>query len=132
MKLEDIEYLTLQGTDVTDRQLKHVGRMIGLRFLNLESTKISDGGILRLRNLVRLQHLNLSAFGVDRAEFGAGDGALVIAAGLPALETLRLRHTRVTDDGMESIALSPCPNRSPILPSPALRSLTRDYHTCKH
>ena len=102
----DIEYLGLRGTDVDDKQLKHVGTLTGLRYLNLQSTRISDGGVRHLKDLNKLQTLDLSAFSVERDGYGVGNAAMIIAARLPSLEALRLRLTKVTDGGMENIAKS--------------------------
>ncbi len=101
---DGIHVLNLEGTDVDDEQLRHVGRLTGLRMLNLEETRITDRGIQHLANLRQLQRLDLSAFGVHRDGFGVGDESMAIVAQLPALESIALRLTKVTDAGMEALA----------------------------
>ncbi len=94
---DSLKSLRLRGTDVTDKQLKHIAHLTGLEFVNLQSTRIGDGGVRHLKNLHRLRTLDLSAFSVEREGFGVGNAAMIIAARLPAPESLRL--TKVTDGG---------------------------------
>ena len=101
---EAIQYLNLEGTDVDDKQLQYVGRLSGLLMLGLEQTKITDVGFPPLENLKKLIRLDLSAFDVHREGFGVGDQAMAVAAKLPALESITLRLTKVTDVGMAELA----------------------------
>ncbi len=99
-----IQFLNLEGTDVNDEQLRHVGKLTGLRMLRLERTRITDSGIQHLVDLKKVQHLDLSAFGVNRDGFGVGDGAMAVVEQFPALESIVLRLSKVTDAGMEELA----------------------------
>lgn len=99
-----IQYLSLEGTDVSDSQLQYVGRLTGLQFLNLEQTQITDRGFRHLAELKNLRRLDLSAFDVHREGFGVGDGAMKIVARYPRLESISLRLTKVTDAGMADLA----------------------------
>ena len=99
-----VESLFLEGTDVNDEQLKHIGHLTSLRFLDLSQTRISDRGFQHLANLRKLQRLDLSAHSVNRMGFGVGDGAMAVVAKLPALETISLRLTKVTNRGLPLLA----------------------------
>ena len=99
-----IQYLNLQGTDVDDQQLAHIGKLTGLLMLNLEQTTITDQGFPPLASLQKLVRLDLSAFDVHSDGFGVGDEAMAVIAQLPALETVDLRLSQVTDYGMAELA----------------------------
>ncbi len=95
-----IDALWLRGSNVNDDQLKHVGQLTGLRFLQLGQARISDQGVHHLRNLRNLQYLGVSAFAVHRDGFGVGDEGMAVVANLPALESISLRLTQVTNLGL--------------------------------
>ncbi len=99
-----IAYLNLEGTNIDDEQLRHVGKLVGLLMLGLEETKITDNGFEHLDQLKSVRRLDLSAWGVHEEGFGVGDGAMAVVAQLPALESIALRLTKVTDQGMAELA----------------------------
>jgi len=47
--LTNLEYLDLNGTQVSDEGLKHLIGLIRIEWLNLENTQVSDEGVARLR-----------------------------------------------------------------------------------
>ena len=87
--LPDLELLAL-GT-VKDRQLKHVGRLRGLRILRLVYSGNTNAGIAELAPLVELRELELSRTGVT------GD-ALKYISDLKHLESLDLSGACCIDD----------------------------------
>jgi thiol-disulfide isomerase/thioredoxin/Leucine-rich repeat (LRR) protein len=97
---DDLAVLNCGRTDVTDEGLGHIGRLTGLLILDLESSPISDAGTGHLAGLKKLRFVNLEAFKVNREGFGVGDETLKVLAGLPALETIRLRDSKVTGAGL--------------------------------
>jgi thiol-disulfide isomerase/thioredoxin/Leucine-rich repeat (LRR) protein len=101
---DDLDVLNCRRTDVTDEGLAHVGRLTGLLILDLESNRITDAGMKNLSGLTKLRFVELGAFHVNREGFGVGDETLKVLAGLPALETIRLRDTKVTGAGLAALA----------------------------
>ncbi len=99
-----IESLSLRKTDVTDDELAHIAHLIGLRFLNLDSTRITDEALSHLSNLHQLQTLYLSAYDVDPERYGVGDAGMKVIARLPALESIKLRRTKITNAGLADLA----------------------------
>jgi hypothetical protein len=56
---EDLQYLQLSGTAVSDAGLAHVRGLTGLRVLWLYDTRISDKGLTYLYDLINLRVLNV-------------------------------------------------------------------------
>ena len=56
----NVKLLSLGSTEVTDRELRDVGRLAYLERLDLESTRITDAGLPCLSPLKRLRFLSLS------------------------------------------------------------------------
>ncbi len=70
LRPDDIQYLQLSSTRVSNAQLAHLSKLTGLRVLWLYDTPISDPGLVHLRSLDGLRIINLrstlvSAAGVD-------------------------------------------------------------------
>jgi beta-lactamase regulating signal transducer with metallopeptidase domain/Leucine-rich repeat (LRR) protein len=124
-----IDMLMTEGTGIADDQLQHIGQLTGLRFVEFEEARITDAGVQHLIGLKQLQTLRLSAFDVHEDGFGVGDDAMGVVAFLPALESIDLRLTKVTDEGMARLKF--CKSlRSVSIPGTAvtdagLRSLAR-------
>jgi hypothetical protein len=70
---EDLQYLQLSGTRVTNAGLAHLQRLTGLRVLWLYDTRINDQGLVHLQGLTNLRVLNLR-------------GTLVSPGGVDALQ----------------------------------------------
>ncbi len=70
---EDLQYLQLSSSRVTNVGLLHLQRLTGLRALWLYDTRISDAGLVHLQGLTNLQVLNLR-------------GTLVSPGGVDALQ----------------------------------------------
>lgn len=101
---EDVQVLILRSTDVTDDELRHVGRLTGLRILHLPYNRLGDAAVAHLAGLVKLQAIDLDAFDVNRKGFGVGDEAMKVLAQLPELASVHLRLTKVTDAGLAELA----------------------------
>jgi hypothetical protein len=56
---DDLQYLQLSGTAVSDTGLSHLRNLTGLRVLWLYDTRISDNGLLHLHGLTNLRILNV-------------------------------------------------------------------------
>jgi serine/threonine protein kinase len=113
--------LDLQDSDVTDRGLKEIGYMTLLKELNLENTKITGEGLSSLSSLKNLTDLHLnddkvSAKGLhylvalpvlkdltlNRVECD-WPAALAELAQFPALQTLSLQFTRISNDDLAAM-----------------------------
>ena len=100
-----LRYLDLSRTEFKDDQLVHLGSQTRLLWLNLDNARIKGDTIhfKTLSNLSELKQLSLSAFGIDDDGFGVGDEAMKVIGGLPKLERVSLRLTRVTSDGLREL-----------------------------
>jgi hypothetical protein len=70
---EDLQYLQLSSTRVTNAGISHLRGLTGLRVLWLYDTQVGDTGLVHLQGLTRLQVLNLR-------------GTLVSHSGVDALQ----------------------------------------------
>lgn len=89
---EQLFWLNLGGTGVTDAGLKNLSGLKNLRRLHLEKTAVGDDGLGALKDLAELRYLNL--YGTKVSDKGLG-----ALAGLKKLESLYLWQTSVTDAG---------------------------------
>ena len=96
-RLEQLEALELESSDVSDEGLKALERMTHLRGLGLNHTRISDAGLVHLKRLTALQGLHL-----DGTE--TTDAGLKHLQGLPHLQLLNLSNTRVSDASAEFLS----------------------------
>lgn len=107
LKLKDqLVWLSLDGTTVTDDQLAIIAKLENLRWLYLNNTKISDKGISAVVKLPELQFLNLVNTPVtdrslnDLSAFKKLQKVFVYQTTLssPALEAFRQRSPKVVVD----------------------------------
>jgi hypothetical protein len=91
--LPNVRSLDLKHTRVTDAGLVHVGRLRQLNWLSLEHTAISDRGLVHLQHLTRLECL-----GLDETRI-CGSGLRHLKR-LHSLEIIAIRDTPLTDDGL--------------------------------
>ena len=89
---EQLFWLNLGGTAVTDAGLKQLAGLKNLRRLHLEKTAVGDDGAAALGGLAELRYLNLYGSKVTDKGLGA-------IASLKKLENLYLWQTSVTDAG---------------------------------
>ena len=59
-QLKDLERLHLNGTNISDEQLKVFSKLAKIRYLNLYNTTISDAGLRILQNFSNLEKVYLS------------------------------------------------------------------------
>ena len=102
-EVENLVWLHLGGTDVTDEGLPHLAGLSSLTRLHLERTKVSDAGLANLKDLQNLNYLNLYQTGIT-------DAGLAHLESLTGLKNLYLWQTKVTEAGVEKLqkALPDC------------------------
>ncbi len=93
---EQIESLTLTGTQVTDRGLAYLRKLPRLRSLSLSKTSVTDGGCEILAEITTLESLSLSDTAVT-------DQGIRCLRNLTNLEWLDIRNTAVTDLGLATL-----------------------------
>ncbi len=91
--LDQLRFLSLAETGITDAGLEHVARLTHLEELHLDNTHITDEGIHALFGLPKLRVLDLKDTSVT-------DDGLALLAGLSNLRGLYLTRTRITDAGL--------------------------------
>lgn len=93
---EQIVWLKLGDTQITDAALAQVAKLRNLQKLHLEQTKVTDAGLKQLRGLAHLEYLNLYGTAVT-------DAGLTELANLKSLKTVYLWQTKVTDAGIANL-----------------------------
>ncbi|MFC5412986.1 c-type cytochrome domain-containing protein [Larkinella bovis] len=96
---QQIVWLKLGDTDVTDATLAQVAQLKNLQKLHLEQTSVTDAGLKNLKNLPYLEYLNLYGTAVT-------DAGIKELAGLKNLKTVYLWQTKVTDAGVAELKKS--------------------------
>ncbi len=94
---EQVVWLNLGGTAVTDAGLKALAGLKNLRRLHLERTAVGDAGLEHVKGLGELQYLNLYGTKVT-------DAAAAALGGLKKLKSLYLWQTGVTEAGAAALA----------------------------
>jgi len=89
---EQLTWLDLGRTGVTDKGLEVIGGLKNLRKLHLEKTAISDDGLVHLGDLEQLEYLNLYGTSIT-------DAGLSHLQTLSNLRSLYLWQTNVTQEG---------------------------------
>lgn len=92
---DNIVWLRLDNTAVTDEALSQIGKLKNLVRLNVSGAQISSAGIASLQSLQNLEYINIVNTKVD-------DKALLILAKLPALKNIYCWNTLVTSSGVEN------------------------------
>ncbi|MCB0599749.1 MAG: chitobiase/beta-hexosaminidase C-terminal domain-containing protein [Saprospiraceae bacterium] len=93
---DQIAYLNLSKSNVTDDMIRDLGRFPHLVRLYLDNTSITDAGLESLKGLEYLQYLNLYGTGIT-------DAGLTHLESLPHLEELYLWQSQVSDAGVEAL-----------------------------
>jgi len=93
---EQLVWLKLSNTAITDAALTQVAKLKKLHKLHLEQTKITDAGLKNLRGLQHLAYLNLYGTSIS-------DAGLVELTGLKNLRTVYLWQTMVTPAGLAQL-----------------------------
>lgn len=94
---EQITWLNLGGTAITDAGIAQLAGFPRLTMLHLERTGVGDAGVAQLAPLSHLEYLNLYATKVT-------DAGLAPLAGLPELHKLYLWQSAVTEEGAAKLA----------------------------
>jgi len=94
---EQLVWLNLANTGVTDAGLKSLAGFKNLRRLHLEKTGVGDEGLASVKGLAELQYLNLYGTKVT-------DKGVASLAGLKKLKNVYLWQTAVTDAGAADLA----------------------------
>src|SRR5258708_7440413 len=94
---EQLVWLNLANTSVTDAGMKSLARFKNLRRLHLEKTVVGDEGLASLKNLGEITYLNLYSTKIT-------DKGLASLAGLKKLKNVYLWQTAVTDGGAADLA----------------------------
>ena len=93
---EQIVWLKLGDTQVSDATLAQVAKLKNLQKLHLEQTKVTDAGLKSLKGLANLEYLNLYGTAIT-------DAGLTELAGLKNLKTVYLWQTKVTQQGLDNL-----------------------------
>jgi mono/diheme cytochrome c family protein/uncharacterized membrane protein len=91
-----IVWLKLGDTEVSDATLAQVAKLKNLQKLHLEETKITDTGLKQLKGLANLEYLNLYGTAIT-------DAGLAELAGIKNLKTVYLWQTKVTEQGIANL-----------------------------
>ena len=94
---DQIVWLNLANTSVTDKGLAALAGLKNLRRLHLEKTGIGDDGLVSIKGLGELQYLNLYGTKVT-------DKGVASIGGLKKLKNVYLWQTAVTDAGAADLA----------------------------
>lgn len=99
-KLSDqIVWLKLGDTQVSDVTLAQVAKLKHLQKLYLDHTNITDAGLKQLKGLTNLEYLNL--YGTTVSDAGLGE-----LASIKTLRTIYLWQTKVTDAGAATLKVA--------------------------
>ena len=93
---EQIVWLKLSDTKITDRAVLEIDKLKNLQKLNLEKTGISDVSLKNLNQLTHLEYLNL-------VETSITDAGLVNLATCKNLKQLYLWQTKTTPEGIAKL-----------------------------
>jgi hypothetical protein len=95
-KLQNVVWLDLSQTNITNQGLSHLNKLKNLRWLHLENTKIDDSPMSHLIELKKLESLTLQSTAIT-------DNALQSLKQRNQLKTLYVWQTRVTSHGIEEL-----------------------------
>jgi uncharacterized membrane protein len=93
---DQVTWLNIAGTKVTDGGLAEVGKLKNLTSLHLEKTGVTDAGLGQLKTLGNLEYLNLYGTQVS-------DAGLENLKGLPRLKKLYLWNSKATQAGADGL-----------------------------
>jgi hypothetical protein len=96
MRLRQLTNLNLGGTNITDAGLAHLTKLRKIEYLMLDRTKITDAGLVHLEGIDSLWRLSLTNTNVT-------DAGLEHLRRLTKLDALWLEGTKVTKAGIESL-----------------------------
>lgn len=91
---EQIIWLKLSNTQITDKTLGEIAKLKNLTRLHLEKTKITDNGLNQLKTLQNLEYLNLMGTAIS-------DAGIQTLTSLKSLKKIYLWQTKVTQAGAD-------------------------------
>lgn len=91
-----INYVSLSGPSVTDREIDVLQALPEMRSLTLTDCGVTDEGLSRLKSSASLESLSVEGSGIS-------DRGLIHVVVLPHLEYLSLSNTPVTDVGLAKL-----------------------------
>lgn len=94
---EQITWLKLGGTQITDSGLKEIAKLKNLTKLHLEHTGVTDQGIAQIKSLPHLEYLNV----IDTK---IGDAGLKNIATIKGLRSIYVWQSAVTDSAVAQTA----------------------------
>ena len=117
IKPDVLHAISFLGSDISDNELVHVGKLHGLKEIDVSCTQIGDAGLSHLKDLRHLTKLNLSStkisnYGLSLIPEGAklrelvldnteiGDEALSHICSFTNLRVLSLSFTEISDKGL--------------------------------
>lgn len=93
---DQLVWLKLSDTEVTDATLAQVAKLKNLQKLHLAQTKVTDAGLKQLKGLTNLEYLNLYGTAIS-------DAGLAELTGLKNLKTVYLWQTKTTGTGLATL-----------------------------
>jgi uncharacterized membrane protein len=93
---DDIAWLKLGNTKITDSIMKTIGQLRNLTRLNLEHTGITDAGLHYLKDLKHLQYLNLVGTGIT-------DKGLVTLSNMKSLRNIYIWQTNTSETAVAAL-----------------------------
>ncbi len=93
---EQIAWLKLGGTKITDAALKEIAKLKNLNKLHLEHTVVTDAGVANLKTLPYLEYVNI----VDTK---VSDAGLKNIAAMKGLRSVYVWKSSVTDSGVSQL-----------------------------
>lgn len=94
---QQITWLKLGGTKISDNALKEIAKLKNLTKLHLEHTAVSDKGIAELKTLPHLEYLNMM-------DTKVGDTGLKTAATIKGLRSVYIWQSVVTDSAVSQVS----------------------------
>jgi len=88
-----LEGLSLDKTEISDKNMAHLAGLKALKYLGLSDTPITDAGLVHLQGLVSLKSIWLNGTNIT-------DAGLVHINRLNSLESISLNNTQITNDGL--------------------------------
>jgi uncharacterized membrane protein len=93
---QQITWLKMSDTKITDKALLEIGRFENLVKLDLKGTAITNAGMAFLNGLKNLEYINLTGTKID-------DEGLLQLAAIKTLKTVYCWNTNVTNKGMDAL-----------------------------
>ena len=93
---DQLVWLQLSNSGLSDKDLEAVGQLSNLIKLNLTKNSISDDGVRHLKHLSKLEYLNLN-------ENDVSDNSVVLLMSFPHLKELYLWQTKVNAGYLENL-----------------------------